>query len=223
MSIDLTIRSRAFSSVKELMAADKLSDATAAAMVPELLQQNPTIDSPECRGLTPQEANRIVNLVSLGKANNLFRHGNRAHERQVAMEQLAAIIKAEKTRGGQPRFRFSLRFSEAVALAAIDELAVCMCPECSGARVVPMYEHNPAEGRQPMVQCPMCHGSGAREYTDDDRRDAVRETAESRSVGGEEVERCLPRSPAAVSWARTKLLEAERVAVEETGRMLERW
>jgi hypothetical protein len=224
------LRSRTFAKVKEGMAVGLLSDATSAAMVPEIYQQPKDAGG---RDMDAAEAHRIVSLVAMGKACNLFRHGNMPKEREVAIDYLTCMVKNSKLASGSSRWRLSIHLCRCVAAVAVDELCWGVCPTCKGARVVPM-SMTEIQGIQPMIGCPTCHGDGKRRHWENERLDALRVAWNAARI---HVSRGVFRdtfNPAslskrrrdlleAVEWAKSKLLEAERVATEETIAMVERW
>lgn len=224
-----------FSFIKESLAADKPATAQAAgaAMCAEIYE------FPKKQGgrdLTANEAHRIVALVSLGKKTILFRHGNRAEERLGAIDELSVILKNAKHRNGRRKVPFDVVTCRCIAGVALAELAIDMCPACMGAGQVRMT--NQTEGRQPMMACPTCSGKLKRVYKEDERVDSLaaewllqhpQEPEEKQTEIRRAIAKDLRAHPKlsdltdAIDYAKKRLIEAERVATEETARMLERW
>lgn len=230
------MRRKTFALVKEAVATGSHADALGGAQVAKVYQipERPhkvrhgrsTVAVSGGRNLTANEAHRIVALVSLGKRSVLFRIGNDVRERGGAIHELATFLRDRKDKTPFPE-----NVRRCIAAAALDELAHDKCPVCKGRGVIPMVAD--AEGRQPMAQCPSCAGSLKRRYSDDERilklaREWAnvnpKEPGDVTVIAGE-----LRKHPrlhallASIGTARAILIEAERVAIEETARMAERW
>lgn len=228
---------KAFALTKESLAADRpeAAQAAGAAMCAEVLQF-PATKNPDTNGrnLEAVEAHRIVAQVRLGKHSILYRLGNDASERAEAVDELATILKRAKDKKGQSRFGFDVRICNCIAATAIDELAFDNCKPCMGSGVVRDHDLPALEGRQPMRVCGACQGQKRHRFTEDQR---ITKLAEEwvRAFGfGQEVadlhiiakgirrHKRLRDILGAVDYAKGELLTCERVAVEETGLMLER-
>lgn len=224
----LDANSRAFAKTGEDLACGRLSDAAAGAMVAEVYQFHRRLDA--------NDAHRRAAMVSLGKHSKLFRHGNDAKERAHAVEELTIMLLRSKTHTGRRLIAFPANICKCIAETAIDELAIDICPTCSGAGEIPDHSLK-LEGRQPMTPCTTCHGSLRRSYSDDERIKKLacawigvfpeQPLADPAAVSV--VAASLRKHPRlgpmldAVTYAKRELLAAERIAIEETARMVERW
>jgi hypothetical protein len=94
------------------------------------------------------------------------------------------------------------------------------------------FTKTPVGGRQPMTICHTCSGSRKRKYDTDERVLALAKAwagimgvdDSGGSIAQEmRADKRLQAHLEAIEWARGKLLEAERMAVEGTAEMLERW
>jgi hypothetical protein len=96
-----------------------------------------------------------------------------------------------------------------VARWAIQEWAHDKCPPrpdgCGGAKEVPS-SGQPIDGRQPMMSCPQCKGTGVRRWTDDDRIERM----------GADFSDGMARAHAIIG-------EAEALALRRARDLLERW
>lgn len=225
-----------FGFIKESIAANRIAtaQATGAAMCPEVYQL------PRAEGgqdLSPNEAHRAVMLVSLGKKSILFRHGNDAGERTGAIEELAAMLKKARDRRGLARVPFAQQICACIAGAALYELAVDKCFACNAAGEVPDHDVKQLEGRQPMRVCPSCMGARRRRHTEDERIQCLAkewvQAFPAQRVDDPEAVTIVAKSLRnharlrelllGIDYAKGILLEAERVATENTARMVEKW
>lgn len=220
-------------SIKELMAAGKISDAIAHAMCPEMLQTPKHLGG---QNMEAREAERTAALVSLGRKSVIFRHANDLSERAGAIEELYPILYEAKDRRGRSIAPFSESWIRCIAGAALEELRDDKCIECHGAGQVPMT-NQAVEGRQPMMICGKCGGGLLRKNFSEDSRiarltaewlklypphpdDSEAPTAVAQMMRGH---RRLNTLIFAIEFAKGKLLEAERIASEQAAKMLERW
>lgn len=216
------MRAKVFAVVKEGIAAGRKNslEAAGAAMCAEVYQIPRTPKTPEARNLTAEEAHRIVAMVSLGKKSILYRLGNMAQERRGAIDELSSMLLRRKP-NGRP---FAKALVRAIAGTALHELAFDVCASCKGSGVIRDHDLQALEGRQPMKVCPTCMGAKrfrfnedqrtkrlAEEWRPDDAKAAAKELRASARLGA---------ILAAVDTGRATLLEAERIAVEESGYML---
>lgn len=207
---------------KLAIAAGRVPCALGAAQIPEV-QERETGDV--------KAALRVVAQVSLGKRSILFRVGNLATERGEALDELALMMLTRPRRSGKffrhrPLCREALR---CIAAVALDELTADLCNACGGRGEMQVV--GDAEGRQPMMPCYTCAGTGIHKPEEHERVVMLsREMVRQRCCTSEEsVEHAIEQyGPVAflmdeIDRARALILEAERVAVEETAKMLERW
>lgn len=217
---------KAFARTKEEIATTGLCDAVGGAQVAEVYQ------IARGRNLDAAEAHRIVAQVSLGKHSILFRLGNDARERKGALDELTAMLRGAKTKRGEMRFPFNMRISRCIAGVALNELAIDMCFDCKGAGVVPDHDIAGLEGRQPMKVCPACMGAKRRRYGEDERVLSLAKEWCAQHGGAPEdatviaetfrSERRMEEMVSAINYAKGELITCERVATEETAKMLER-
>jgi hypothetical protein len=217
------------------------AQVAAVYLLPDLSKEHQAIrerfNGPGGRNLDANDAHRIVAQVSLGKHSMLFRLGNDPKERAPAIGELTFILQRARRKVGGRLVPFPQNVCECVATVALDELTIDMCPTCSGAGVVRDHSLEDLSGPQPMRQCPSCAGSLRRRYTDDERIMALAKawiaafSAKPLDDPGAPsiVANSLRKHPHlqkllyAIEYAKHELLAAERVAVEETARMVGRW
>lgn len=217
-----------YSTTKEAISADRLSDATAGAMVAQVYELPKKHGGMDMDALT---AARRAAMVSLGKRSMLFHFGNRHEEAAPAVEELVAILRNPRDPReltGPPQVKQPVHKCAWIARAALYELTFDRCGSCFGRGEV--EDHNlKIEGRQPMKSCETCFGSGRRRYNEDFRiKTFARAVNPEDEAGAEKSLRKMPSRELhalldCVNVAKGVLLAAERVAVEGTGLMLERW
>lgn len=233
------MRAKTFRIVKGGIANGTMADAVGGAQVPAAYSSDCIEPSkhkllPRERDTDAAEAHRIVAKVSLGKASIIFRDGGDRSERAKVIEELSIILHLGRA-GDKPKaYPFkSMQACGWLAAVACDELASPQCPTCSGAAEIKMRED--VDGKQPMIICPGCNGTGKRNYKIDERIDSLaKESALGMGIDSFEdnYRRCakeirehrkLRELIYGIELAKSILAECERVAVEETARMVERW
>jgi hypothetical protein len=241
---------KAFAITKEELAAGRLADAVGSAQNAKVFQtpregfvviHGKRHRITGGRNLDADEAHRIVALVALGKKSIVFRSqrnrrpidGAQASERAEAIQDLAHMLKRSRT---SDTSTFAMNICRCIASVAMDELAIDMCEACAGAGEMPDHNLQQLEGRQPMKVCPTCMGSRRRRYNDDQRITSLAKAwishypaqplddpaAVSVVAASLRKHKQCQRMLAAIVFAKGILLEAERVATEETARMVER-
>lgn len=214
-----------YAQTREAVAADRISDATAAAMVAQVYAL------PRRKGgmdLSAADASRRAAMVSLGKRFMLFRLGSRMEELPHAVEELVVMLRKPKNAGDRPIVDLDVRRCAWVATAAIYELTFDRCGTCLGRGQVVDHTVQGLEGRQPMRECGTCHGQKRRQLNEDERIGFLARAINPLDHGA--AAKILRHDPRlkntvmnGVSAAKSVLLEAERIAVEGAGLMVERW
>lgn len=162
-------------------------------------------ERPIDRLMAMMNAAKRSELAAIGKDLIAFKFANRAESRGPAVEGLADAL-------DWPKLRLSLTTTNRFRVAgwAVHEWAIDFCPACGGKTEIPAYVElqGDLEGRQPMVPCGTCAGTGKRRYTDQERIAAL---GDPRLAGkGMTEAHCLIGS-------------AERLAVTSAKELLERW
>jgi hypothetical protein len=143
---------------------------------------------------------RMGVLCSLGVRLMSFKYANCATSKADAEDMLWAVLAWKK-------LKLSPRQLRRVAVQAVMENAIDICPLCKSAKEIPDHDAPELEGRQPMKCCPPspigCGGTGKRRYTDEERAEAMGDTF-----------------PRAMSEAHDMLATAEALAVDLGKRIL---
>lgn len=220
------MRTRTFGAVKIGVALGHQAAAVGGAQVFEMQQER--LGGGEA-AIAP--AMRFIARISLGKRSIIFRIGNDAAERAHAIDELTSILAKLKNKRSAVTVPFNMEMIRCIAAAALDEMTIDMCETCKGATQVPMVSE--VEGVQPMTQCPTCSGSGRRRYAEDERilKIAKEFVAANRARGSDVtvVAKELRKHDRlrellfSVDVAKGVIAESERMAVEETAKMLEKW
>ena len=160
----MRISQRAFGSIKEALAKDKLAEAVGAAQVPETYSIG--------RDATEEEGVRIARQVGAGRALLLLLgDSSRGMERAKAIDTLFWGIRKAKTRGRKMRWDFDKTICKAVAIVAVHEFVESACKGCLGAGQVRLNAD--AQGRQAMLTCQSCLGTGLNKWKPSERAENI--------------------------------------------------
>lgn len=162
--------------------------AAAAAQMPEVHR---------AQMKSANQALKDANLCAMGRHAIAFRVGHCAASHEPLVEALSEWLSR--------RLRQDAR---AVAIQAIREWTVSMCPRCKGAAIVPDHDVQHLEGPQPMRNCPDCSGSGKRRW-DEGERDMSRKAAQTVEV----AKSILRQAETAITTHYGKLLGKGSVSV----------
>lgn len=162
-------------------------------------------EKPVDRLMAMMNATKRSELASVGKDLIAFKYANRAESRGPAVEGLADALE-------WPRLRLGLNTSNRFRVAgwAVHEWTIDFCPACQGKAEIPAHVElqEGLEGRQPMVPCGACAGTGKRRYSDQERTAALGDL------------RLLERG---LMEAHCLIGSAERLAVNLAAEILEKW
>ena len=202
----MRISRKAFGSIKEALALDKLAEAVGAAQIPE-----------SYRDMSPEEAKNITSLVYTGRMLLLLKGGkevlSRDKERLAVIQDLYTIIRRSKARR-KLRWSFGKDICRAVAIVAVHEYVESECKSCFGVGKVRLKAD--LEGRQAMISCQSCLGIGLKRWKTDERLENLQRYAEI-----EQKSTRIPEILECVEWSKARLSETIRHAVEETASQLE--
>jgi hypothetical protein len=236
------MRAKTFAMVKETIATGGMADAVGSAQIPanyssDCVEPSNVVQMKRERDVSASDAHRIVARVSLGKHSVLFRLGNDAAERAHAIDELSRILKKSD---GPKKVPFNMQICRCIAGAALDELAFDTCAECTGRGVVRDHDNETLEGKQPMKTCPACGGARRWRHNEDGHISSLAKAwriqvgvrcetqIEERRADAEiatqlRANKSMHRMVECLEYAKSILLESERIAVEETATMVERW
>lgn len=221
----MRISSRAFGSIKEALAKDRLAEAVGAAQVPE------TYSVPKNRGgrdMTDDEAKRTAMLVGAGRSLLLLLgdSNGRDFERLAVIDTLFMGIRKARSRGRKMRWDFDRGICKAVAIVAVHEFVESACQTCLGAGQVRLNAD--AQGRQAMLTCQSCLGTGINKWKTNERAENI---SQALCTINHQNDPCLPEVTVkhprwkdileCLEWSRGRLSESIRLAVEETAFQLE--
>lgn len=202
----MRISRRAFGSIKEALALDRLAEAVGAAQIPE-----------SYRDMSPDEAKSITSLVRTGRLLLLLKGGKevvgRDRERGVVIQDLYAMIRRSKVRR-RLRWSFSKEICRAVAIIALHEYIDSECKACFGVGKVRLNAD--LEGRQAMISCQACLGIGLKRWKTDERLQNLQNYTQIDPKNNR-----IPEILECIDWAKARLSETIRHAVEETASQLE--
>jgi hypothetical protein len=217
----MRISQRAFGSIKEALAKDRLAEAVGAAQVPE------TYTIPKSRGgrdLTEDEGIRIAAQVGAGRSLLLLLGDNsRKTEQATVVDTLFKGIRKAKARGKKMRWDFDKAICKAVAVVAVHEFVQSACQTCLGAGQVKLNAD--VNGRQAMLTCQSCLGTGMNKWKQSERAENINKAL--CSITGDNETYVMVKHPrwedilACIDWSRSRLSESIRFAVEETAHQLE--
>lgn len=224
---------RAFSVTKEQLAAGRLGEAVGTAQVAQIHMLPRRLGGKDMDG--PQAA-RLSAMVSLGKKVVLFRHGSFVAERQGVIEECAALFAPVDVPTGlvdhHARVNLPPHRCKVVVAAALHEIAFDKCDTCFDRGEVQDHSIQALIGRQPMRICETCKGTKRRRFNEDERvEELAREMTPAKAKAGtlddnkkwlREMSAEARKMLSAVDYAKSVLLEAERVATAETARSLGR-
>jgi len=202
----MRISRRAFGSIKEALALDRLAEAVGAAQIPE-----------SYRDMSPDEAKSITSLVRTGRLLLLLKGGKevvgRDRERGVVIQDLYAMIRRSKVRR-RLRWSFGKEICRAVAIIALHEYIDSECKACFGVGKVRLNAD--LEGRQAMISCQACLGIGLKRWKTDERLQNLQNYTQIDPKNNR-----IPEILECIDWAKARLSETIRHAVEETASQLE--
>lgn len=192
---------RAFGSIKELLARDRLAEAVGAAQIPEVY-----------RDMSPDEAKNLTSLVATGRMLLLLKAElNRSKERETVVKDLFTIIRKSKFRR-KLRWDFAKEICQAVAIVAVQEYVESECKSCFGVGKVRLKAD--LQGRQAMISCQSCLGIGLKRWKADERIENLQKYTRFDPKRLPEIIECI-------EWSKARLSETIRHAVEETAHQLE--
>lgn len=201
----MRISRRAFGSIKEALALDKLAEAVGAAQIPE-----------SYREMSREEARNITSLVCTGRMLLLLKGGmipSRDKERLAVIQDLYTIIRRSKARR-RIRWNFGKDICKAVAIVAVQEYVESECKTCFGVGKVRLNAD--LEGRQAMISCQTCLGVGLKRWKADERLQNLQNYTQIDPKSNR-----IPEILECVEWSKARLSETIRHAVEETASQLE--
>ena len=202
----MRISRRAFGSIKEALALDRLAEAVGAAQIPE-----------SYRDMSREEAQSLTKFVRTGRMLLLMKGGkgviDRRGEMAAVVSDLYAMIRRSKARR-RLRWSFSKDICRAVAIVAVHEYVESECKTCFGVGKVRLNAD--IEGRQAMISCQTCLGIGLKRWKTDERLQNLQNYTQIDPKNNR-----IPEILECIDWSKARLYETIRHAVEETASQLE--